>query len=185
MPRWESRRYDRRRSVPPSTDVQERVVPQAPFRHRPLLSFVPFVPGLRSRQRRVDALGSALGLWMWNGARSRRFRRYQHSRRRSQDLGRGSPGQVKRSGSRCKTSDGGSRRRTENPPALAVGELQILATLFGLLIPIHIFQSSLGGNPLSRFARVLLLNLQANVLVALVLAVAACYEAIEVIAMMK
>jgi len=66
-----------------------------------------------------------------------------------------------------------------------VGELQILATLFGLLIPIHIFQSSLGGNPLSRFARVLLLNLQANVLVALVLAVAACYEAIEVIAMMK
>jgi hypothetical protein len=66
---------------------------------------------------------------------------------------------------------------------LLEGEGYILATIFGLLIPIHIVQESLGGNPLSRFGRVLLLNLQAVVLVAVVLAVAACYEATEVILM--
>jgi hypothetical protein len=66
---------------------------------------------------------------------------------------------------------------------LLEGEGYILATIFGLLIPIHIVQSSLGGNPLTRFGRVLLLNLQALVLVALVLGVAACYEATEVILM--
>jgi hypothetical protein len=64
---------------------------------------------------------------------------------------------------------------------LLEGEGYILATLFGLLIPIHIVQSSLGGTPLSRFGRVLVLNLQANLWVAAVLAVAACYEATEVI----
>jgi len=66
---------------------------------------------------------------------------------------------------------------------LLEGEGYILATIFGMLIPIHIFQSSLGGNPLSRFGRVLLLNIQSLSLVALVLAVAACYEATEVILM--
>ncbi len=66
---------------------------------------------------------------------------------------------------------------------LLEGEGYILATLFGLFIPIHIFQSSLGGTPLTRFGRVLLLNLQANFWVAVVLAVAACYEATEVILM--
>jgi hypothetical protein len=66
---------------------------------------------------------------------------------------------------------------------LLEGEGYILATFFALLIPIHMCQSSLGGNPLSRFGRVLLLNIQASALVALVLAVAACYEATEVILM--
>jgi hypothetical protein len=66
---------------------------------------------------------------------------------------------------------------------LLEGEGYILATIFGLLIPVHICQSSLGGTPLSRFGRVLLLNLKALTLVALVLAVAACYEATEVILM--
>ena len=66
---------------------------------------------------------------------------------------------------------------------LLEGEGYILATLFGLLIPIHIFQSSLGGTPLSRFGRVLWLNVLANFWVAVVLAVAACYEATEVILM--
>jgi len=66
---------------------------------------------------------------------------------------------------------------------LLEGEGYILATLFGLLIPIYIFQSSLGGTPLSRFGRVLWLNIKANIWVALVLAVAACYEATEVILM--
>jgi hypothetical protein len=68
---------------------------------------------------------------------------------------------------------------------LLEGEGYILATIFGLLIPIHIVQESLGGNPLTRFGRVLLLNLQALVLVAVVLAVAACYEATEVILMSR
>jgi hypothetical protein len=68
---------------------------------------------------------------------------------------------------------------------LLEGEGYVLAALFGLLIPIHLCQSSLGGTPLGRFGQVLLLNLKANVLVALVLAVAACYEAIEVIAMAR
>jgi len=66
---------------------------------------------------------------------------------------------------------------------LLEGEGYILATVFGLLIPIHIVQSRLGGNPLTRFGRVLLLNLKANFWIALVLAVAAIYEATEVILM--
>ena len=66
---------------------------------------------------------------------------------------------------------------------LLEGEGYILATLFGLLIPIHIVQSSLGGTPLSRWGRVLWLNVLANFWVAVVLAVAACYEATEVILM--
>lgn len=66
---------------------------------------------------------------------------------------------------------------------LLEGEGYILATLFGLLIPIHIFQSSLGGTPLSRFGRVLWLNVLATFWVAAVLIVAALYEATEVILM--
>jgi hypothetical protein len=66
---------------------------------------------------------------------------------------------------------------------LLEGEGYILATLFGLLIPIHIVQSSLGGTPISRWGRVLWLNVLANFWVAVVLAVAACYEATEVILM--
>jgi hypothetical protein len=66
---------------------------------------------------------------------------------------------------------------------LLEGEGYILAALFAALIPIYIVQSSLGGNRLSRFGRALLLNLKSNLLVALVLAVAALYEAIEVIAL--
>jgi len=66
---------------------------------------------------------------------------------------------------------------------LLEGEGYILATLFGLLIPIHIGQSSLGGTPLSRWGRVLWLNVLANFWVAVVLAIAACYEATEVILM--
>ena len=67
---------------------------------------------------------------------------------------------------------------------LLEGEGYILAAFFALLIPIYLFQSSLGGTALSRFGRAVLLNIQASVLVALVLAVAACYEATEVIQMM-
>ena len=66
---------------------------------------------------------------------------------------------------------------------LLEGEGYILAAFFGLLVPIHIVRSSLGGNPLTRFGRVILLNLKANFWIALVLAVAAIYEATEVILM--
>ncbi len=68
---------------------------------------------------------------------------------------------------------------------LLEGEAYILATIFASLIPIRIVQSSLGGNPLSRFGRAILLNIQASFWVALVLAVAALYEAVEVIAMTR
>lgn len=68
---------------------------------------------------------------------------------------------------------------------LLEGEGYILAAFFGVLIPIHLCQASLGGTVLGRFGRVLLLNLKANVLVVLVLALAACYEAIEVIQMAR
>jgi len=66
---------------------------------------------------------------------------------------------------------------------LLEGEGYILAAFFGGLIPIHTVSSRLGGNPLSRWGRVLLLNFTANFWVALVLAVAAIYEATEVILM--
>ena len=68
---------------------------------------------------------------------------------------------------------------------LVEGEAYILATIFGLLIPIRLFQSKLGGTPLSRFGRAILLNVQSSFWVALVLAVAALYEATEVLAMMR
>jgi hypothetical protein len=64
---------------------------------------------------------------------------------------------------------------------LLEGEAYILATIFGLLIPIHVVRRSLGGNLLTRFGRVLLLNLKAQFWIAVVLAVAAVYEATEVV----
>jgi hypothetical protein len=66
---------------------------------------------------------------------------------------------------------------------LLEGEGYILAAIFGLLIPIHMFQRSLGGTLLSRWSGVLWLNMKGMLWVALVLAVAACYEATEVILM--
>jgi hypothetical protein len=63
------------------------------------------------------------------------------------------------------------------------GEGYILATFFGLIIPIYVLRRSLGGNPFTRFGRALLLNLKAQFWIALVLAVAAIYEATEVILM--
>jgi hypothetical protein len=67
---------------------------------------------------------------------------------------------------------------------LLEGEGYILATIFAVLIPIRTFDSRLGEGPAMRFARAILLNVQASVWVAIVLAVAAIYEATEVIAMM-
>jgi hypothetical protein len=66
---------------------------------------------------------------------------------------------------------------------LLAGEGFILATLFGLLIPIHVVRRSLGGNMITRFGRVILLNLKAQVWIALVLGAAAIYGATAVILM--
>jgi hypothetical protein len=66
---------------------------------------------------------------------------------------------------------------------LLEGAGYIMATFFGLLIPIHACQPKLGGDFFSRYGRALLLNLQGNVWVVAVLVVSALYEAVEVIAM--
>jgi hypothetical protein len=94
---------------------------------------------------------------------------------------------------------------------LLEGEGYILATIFGLLVPIYLVGSSPAmvpesmaatdwelapsepaptkragtGKVLGRFGRAVLLNIQASVLVAVVLAAAACWEATEVILMVQ
>jgi hypothetical protein len=87
---------------------------------------------------------------------------------------------------------------------LLEGEGYIMASFFALLIPIYLFGSSApppksasldlsefepvasekqGSTAWSRFKHAVVLNLKANVLVAIILIVAACYEAFEVISM--
>ena len=64
---------------------------------------------------------------------------------------------------------------------LLEGEAYIIATFFALLIPIFLFRTAEGPGLARRYGRALVLNLKGNLLVAIVLAVAAIYEAIEVI----
>ena len=68
---------------------------------------------------------------------------------------------------------------------LVEGEAYVLAAFFGLLIPIYLFQSAGQQTLGERYRRALVLNLQGCVLVALVLLVAAGYEAVEFILMMR
>jgi hypothetical protein len=68
---------------------------------------------------------------------------------------------------------------------LLEGEGYILATFFGLLIPVYLFRSSLGPSVAKRYVTAVLLNLKGNVVVAVVLILAALYESVEVIQMMK
>ena len=68
---------------------------------------------------------------------------------------------------------------------LLEGEGYILATFFGLLVPAYLFDRRKGVDLPGRYGRALLLNLKALTLVALVLLAAACYEATEVILMMR
>jgi hypothetical protein len=68
---------------------------------------------------------------------------------------------------------------------LLEGEAYVLATFFALLLPIELFRQRPGTTPGSRYGRAVLLNLQANLLVLIVLAIAATYEAIEVILQVK
>jgi len=57
----------------------------------------------------------------------------------------------------------------------------ILAGFFALLVPLYLVRKCEGPSLLQRYGRAVLLNLKANVLVFITLAVVACYEAIEVI----
>jgi hypothetical protein len=66
---------------------------------------------------------------------------------------------------------------------LLEGAGYILATFFGLLAPVHFCERSLKTDPMTRYGRGLILSLQGTFWVAVVLAIAACYEAVEVIAM--
>jgi hypothetical protein len=68
---------------------------------------------------------------------------------------------------------------------LLEGEGYILATCFGLMFAIALFGPDSDSSVWSRYKRGLMLNLKGGLLVALVLAVAAIYEATEVILMLK
>ena len=64
---------------------------------------------------------------------------------------------------------------------LLEGEAYVIATFFGLLILVYLFRKAEGPGAARRYGRALLMNVRGNLLVAIVLAVAAIYEAIEVI----
>ena len=68
---------------------------------------------------------------------------------------------------------------------LLEGEGYILAAFFALLIPIYMCRPDMGGGVLRRYGRALLINAQGALLTFVVLAVAACYEALEVILMSR
>ena len=64
---------------------------------------------------------------------------------------------------------------------LLEGEAYVIAAFFGLLILVYLFLKSEGHGLASRYGKALLLNVTGNLLVAIVLTIAAIYEAIEVI----
>ncbi len=64
---------------------------------------------------------------------------------------------------------------------LLEGEGYILASFFAILIPLDLCRAQAGTTVASRYGRALVLNLKGSILVLLVLAVAAVYEATEVI----
>jgi hypothetical protein len=68
---------------------------------------------------------------------------------------------------------------------LLEGEGYILAMFFALLIPIHLWDVRYGPSLARRFGRALAVNTSGVILIAAVLAVAAAYEATEVILMMR
>lgn len=67
---------------------------------------------------------------------------------------------------------------------LLEGHGYVIAAFFGVLVPVYLFRKSEGPNVGVRYGRALLMNVRGNLLVIIVLAVAAVYEAIEVILMM-
>ncbi|MHC4641427.1 MAG: hypothetical protein ACYS32_07260 [Planctomycetota bacterium] len=67
---------------------------------------------------------------------------------------------------------------------LLEGHGYIIAAFFGVLVLVYLFRKSEGPNVGIRYVRALMMNVRGNLLVIIVLAVAAVYEAIEVILMM-
>jgi hypothetical protein len=64
------------------------------------------------------------------------------------------------------------------------GHAYVIAAFFGVLVLVYLFRKSEGPNVGVRYGRALLMNVRGNLLVIIVLAVAAVYEAVEVILMM-
>lgn len=64
---------------------------------------------------------------------------------------------------------------------LLEGHAYVIAAFFGVLVLVYLFRKSEGPNVGIRYVRALLMNVRGNLLVIIVLAVAAVYEAIEVI----
>lgn len=69
--------------------------------------------------------------------------------------------------------------------ALVEGEASILCAFFAVLIPIYLFRPSKGASAIKRYGRAFLVNAKGQIWVFAILAVAAIYEAIEVIAQMR
>ncbi|MHC4631070.1 MAG: hypothetical protein ACYS9C_07335 [Planctomycetota bacterium] len=67
---------------------------------------------------------------------------------------------------------------------LLEGHAYVIAAFFGVLVLVYLFRKSEGPNVGIRYVRALLMNVRGNLLVIIVLVVAAVYEAIEVILMM-
>jgi len=68
---------------------------------------------------------------------------------------------------------------------LLEGEAYVVAGFFALLVPVYLFRKVEGPNLVNRYGRALMMNLRGNLLVAIILVIAAIYEAIEVILMME
>ena len=68
---------------------------------------------------------------------------------------------------------------------LLEGEAYVVAGFFALLVPVYLFRKSEGPGLVNRYGKALLMNIRGNILVAIILAIAAIYEAIEVIMAMK
>jgi len=64
---------------------------------------------------------------------------------------------------------------------LLEGEAYVIATFFGLLILVYLFRKAEGPGVGRRYGKALLMNVRGNLWVAIVLVVAAIYEAVEVI----
>ena len=68
---------------------------------------------------------------------------------------------------------------------LVEGEAYILAAFFAILVPIYLFQRHGGAGAWTSYRQAVALNLKASLLIAIVVFVAACYEAVEVILLMS
>jgi hypothetical protein len=68
---------------------------------------------------------------------------------------------------------------------LLEGEGYILAAFFALLMPIYLFNPAEGNNLRTRYGHALMMNFKGNIIVFIMLAIAAAYEATEVILQMR